>query len=1004
MSRRLLFFGSILIVVNGLASLSDAQVPPMQGVTSSNPRDRAQQWMETKSYHVARRELESIHSRTSVSPENRDVLFMLMNSAFEDKDYQEAYQWASEFLVDYPKDAERGTALLIQGVSAFQIQQINDAINALTTFLSEANGHPQRAAGYFWRAMAEIERKDWASADDDIQQCYADPLAIDYKDNALMGWALALERRGSFSQADEYLKRLLAETPHSELISDARLRLASLSLRQGSPERCLQYLQEINPSTPAQREEYLLLRAEANFQRGRYQEALEDYGSLLDQYPESPYACIAELGLAWSKLQQGNWVEAQEAFDSISVRKRDSTAYAAMYQSGILALLHNNITAALSRFDTLINRSPYDEFAERVYFQMGMLQYRNKRYREARRNFQLAARLFPESPSRAMAYRMLGEAHVAVNDFANAQHAFAQVRRLSKSPELLAGTMFQEGICLYHLGRFKSSTEIFEKYLQQFPHDIHIPEAYVWRGEALYQDGRYAEGERSYADALRLFPGNPKRMDASYGLAWCLFEQKKFSQSAASFDRFIKEYPESDRVLEASLREADCYFFMGEYGKSSALYAALAEEKKSGRHAEYAAFQLGMSYIQRGESERGIEHLRKFLVRFPASIYNEVVQFNIGWTYFSKEQYSEALRELRVVVSLYPESQLMPRVLFNIGDAFYNLKQYDSARIYYQRVIREFPSSPLVTDAMTGLQYSYEAEGKTTAALAEIDTLLRAIPTGTSHEELLMRKGDILFGQEDFGGAVLEYQKLLSLKPSRAIHAKALHQIGRAYELENNPKQAITYYEGILKSFSDTDVAPAVALALGISYIKTKQYKNAMTTLQDFDRRYPQSPLLSEMRYNLGVAYVNLRDKKTALTQFQSVIQNHSDDIFADRSRLQIARMHIEDKKFSASLDTLNGLVNRRNDDLAAEALLMIGENYLSLKKPADALQAFKDVYEQYTEYPLLVERARLGAGECYERLRDLKQAEALYEEIASTAVDPAIKKDAEERLRRLRR
>ena len=35
------------------------------------------------------------------------------------------------------------------------------------------------------------------------------------------------------------------------------------------------------------------------------------------------------------------------------------------------------------------------------------------------------------------------------------------------------------------------------------------------------------------------------------------------------------------------------------------------------------------------------------------------------------------------------------------------------------------------------------------------------------------------------------------------------------------------------------------------------------------------------------------------------------------------------------ALDTLDRVVARRNDDLAAEALLLMGENYLSLKKPA---------------------------------------------------------------------
>jgi TolA-binding protein len=657
----------------------------------------------------------------------------------------------------------------------------------------------------------------------------------------------------------------------------------------------------------------------------------------------------------------------------------------------------------MAKFDTLTVSSPYDQFAEQAYYQMGLIQYRAKRYKESRRNFQLAARLFPESSNRAQAYRMSGEASIALRDFSNAQHSFAQVRRVGGSQELLSASLLQEGISLYHLGRFRTSSETFAGFVQKYPQDKNIAEAHLWRAEALYQDGKYSDAERSYTDALRLLPKGSRRASASYGLAWTMFEQKKFSQAADAFDKFTSEYPNDEHVLDASLRKADCYFFLGQYDKSTALYEALAAEKGGSRHAEYAAFQLAMSYVQRGESERGITHLRNFLTRFPSSLYNEVVQFNIGWTYFSKDQFNEAMAEFRTVLSDYPESQLMPRVLFNMGDVFYNLKQYDSSRVYYQRVVKEYPMSPLVPDAMTGLQYSYEAEGKPAGALAEIDTLLRSAPAGSSQEELLMRKGDILFGQADFAGAVIEYQKLLAMKPSKPVEAKALFQLGRSYELENNPQQAAQYYERIRKEFYDTETAPAVFLALGIAHVKSKQYKPAVSVLEEFEKRYPDSPLLSEVRYNKGLALSNLPDKNAAVEQFQSVIQNHKDDIFADRSRLQIARLYIGKKDFKPALDTLHTLVSRRNDDLAAEGLLMIGECYLSTKKTADALQAFKDVYEQYAEFPLLVERARLGSGECYERLKDIKQARAAYEAVVTSAVDPVIKKDAQQRLKRLR-
>jgi TolA-binding protein len=345
----------------------------------------------------------------------------------------------------------------------------------------------------------------------------------------------------------------------------------------------------------------------------------------------------------------------------------------------------------------------------------------------------------------------------------------------------------------------------------------------------------------------------------------------------------------------------------------------------------------------------------------------------------------------------------MPRVYFNTGDSWYNLKQYDSSRVYYQRVLTEYPSSALVPDAMSGLQYTYQAEGKPAGAIAEIDKFLEAAPEGGSREDLIMRKGDILFSQGDYGAAALEYQSVLKLNPPRELRARALYQLGRTYQLENNEQQAVSYYEEILKNYDSTETAQSVRLMAGVSYNKLGEHRAAADVLRPFAAKYPQSPLLTEADYQLGVALMNLPDKPGARKQFQGVIDQHPDDIFADRSRLQLARMHSGAKEYKAAQDTLDRIVARRNDDLAAEALLQIGENYLSMKKPADALQAYKDVYEQYAEFPVHVERARLGAGEACERLRDTRQAADLYRLVVDNPVDPAMKKEAEDRLRRLK-
>lgn len=979
-----------------------AQVPTVEQSLFPSSKRSPDQWMDIHGYHAARQQAEELLNSATSSEDKKNVLFILSQSAFEDQEYEIAYQWSKKFMDDYPNDVYFGSALFVNGVSAFQISRTEESNSMLTRFLEKVPDHPKRGAAFFWRAMCKLEIGNEEGAQSDVKQCYADSAAYLYHDLALYGWALSLERSGKYTEAIKLLEQILRDYSSSQYINNVKIRLASIFLRIGEPEKGVVVLENVEPSPP-QRQEYSLIRAESNVQSNRYEAAQIDFSQFIDRYPKSKYTRNARYGLAWAYLRQGNYSAARKELDSLGTGN-DSLAFISLYQSAVLALLQDKQPDALVRFESLTEKSPYDRISENAYFHIGMTHYRSKRYKEARRAFQLAARLFPESINRARSYRMLGETNMALGDFSNAQYAFSRVRQLNGETQYLQPSMFQEAVCLYHLGRFKSSSDLLEEFLKRYPDEKKSPQALVWRGEALYQDGKFSEAELSYSKALQNHTDNPQRVDASYGLAWSLFEQKKFSRAAAAFSRFIDENKNDDRVLEATLRQADCFYFLGEYEKSNSLYGSVAEVKKNSRYAEYAEFQIAMAYIQRGESERGIEQLRLFITKFPESLYNEVVQFNIGWTYFSKNQFTDAIAEFRKLFHLFPQTQLMPRVLFNMGDAFYNLKQYDSARVYYGRVTKEFPSSPLMSDALQGLQFTYEAEGRPKAALAEIDTLMLASNGGISQEELVLKKGDILFSQGDFGGAVLQYQKLFGMKPNRDMMAKAYYQTARAYEMENNAPEAARYYQRVLLEYGDMDFSPNVALALGINLLKSKEYKNAAASLSRFGDQYPHSPLLSEADYNYALALLHQQKKEEVINAFQKVIDQQPDDIFADRSRLQIARVYFNSKQHRKSLDTLEQIIKRRNDDVAAEALLMVGDNYLSLSKPADALQAFKDVYDQYSEYPLLVERAHFGAGACYEKLRNKKSARSEYELVVKSGLDTAIKKDAEGRIRRLRK
>ncbi len=977
-----------------------------------NPLQESRELINNGMYQKAQWLLEDFLHNSGESENKFEGHYLLVLSFVAQKKYEDAYFASKELLkLSFP-EFYAIRLVYFNAISAFYTERYAPAIESLQKLLQQTEDNVLKFNAYYWLAASYFRSNYITQAEEYITLANQnfDSTSYDFifepvgKDDVLFLWVEILEKKGDIKQAITKLEQFIVDFEKSSLFVDAKLKLAINLMQIGKYGSALNHLNSVQPSKSTHKSIWLFSKAEAEYALSDYESASKDYKLFLNNFPAGKLTRKAKYGLAWSYLKLNDYNNSVKYFRQV-LESNDSLTESSLFQIGLILSLMDSSAAAVTTFEELIEKFPYGHYSDKAYYQIGMIRFRAGQYPEARRSFQIAARLFPDSEIRADSYRMLGELSLIVGDLSNAQFAFSQVQKFSRSDTLTAIAIFQEGVALYQLGRFRSSSEKFSEYLKKFKNHSKYAEGYFWLAEALYQDAKYGESESAYLNAIKhLKHDNPKRISALYGLAWSLFEQKKFRQAITAFDNFILESPNAAEKLEASLRKADCYFYLRDFENATKIYASLSEDKKNQKFAEYAAFQLALTYIQRGEINRGIEHLRNFLNKFPGSIYSEVVRFNIAWAYFTNEQYKKAIDEFNAFISEYPESQLMPRVLLNKGDAFYNLSEFDSAIVYYKNLIEQFPTSLLRSDAINGLQFAYQAQGRSSEAITVIEELINKQSFDTANEDLLVKKADILFEQGNFGQAANEYLKIIGLQTSELIQAKSLYQLGRCFEYENNPQKAVEYFNLVLNKYPASDYAPQAAMSIAHLLQKQKKYKEAIDYLKLFDVNYANSSLVWEARYNLGVALLNQKDLENAKKQFDKVITlAPSNEVFAYRSRLQIARMLQNRKLYHISNDTLTVIINNLSDDIAAEALLLMGENYLLLKDPKSALEAFNQVIEAFANYPLLVERALLGSGECYERLKDRNQARRVYQQIIQNPIDPVVKKDAEDRLRRLK-
>lgn len=154
------------------------------------------------------------------------------------------------------------------------------------------------------------------------------------------------------------------------------------------------------------------------YQKGSYTKAIEVFQALKEEHPLSPYAVLAELGIADSFYSDKKYSDAEANYsDFINLHPTNTNNPYAMYQIGMchfeqLMSVDRDQTEtvrAKKEFEKLIARYPESKFsamAEKVLreckrrlaeheFYVGEFYFKNDQYKAALKRFELIAREYP---------------------------------------------------------------------------------------------------------------------------------------------------------------------------------------------------------------------------------------------------------------------------------------------------------------------------------------------------------------------------------------------------------------------------------------------------------------------------------------------------------------------------------------------------------------------------------------------------------------------------------
>lgn len=443
-------------------------------------RQLAERNYEKKKWDRAKKFFAEIVNAGPKSPEYPAGLSGLAWSDFQLKEYQTAAEQFELFVKTFPESPLTAEAIYMQARSLESNQKLEAAVAVYQKALAEfaPSRYAMLSGLQAARTLFQLKKLD------EVNLAYESLLKkfpkVDNLDKILDEWALINYEAEQFDKSDEIFRRLIKETPDSDLADNARLSLAESDLiaaKLGEATKAFEAL-EASPKSDAKVQEVSLYRLiEINLELQKW-DLVEKYSqALLKRFPENEYAAFAQFHQAEAALHQ-NQVDAAQAelLKLVDSKKTSELSQATWYPRAWVLLAetyfrqkkYDEVKKTVERFRNWDAKNPFLYQAEEV---LGRSLKNQAKFAEARKVFQqiTESEHSRRTETAAKCQFLLAETLMIQEKFKEALLAYLQVDIQYKFPEWQAPAVFQAGMCHEALKEWPQALKTYQDFLKRFP-------------------------------------------------------------------------------------------------------------------------------------------------------------------------------------------------------------------------------------------------------------------------------------------------------------------------------------------------------------------------------------------------------------------------------------------------------------------------------------------------------------------------------------------------------
>jgi len=404
---------------------------------------------------------------------------------------------------------------------------------------------------------------------------------------------------------------------------------------------------------------------------------------------------------------------------------------------------------------------------------------------------------------------------------------------------------------------------------------------------------------------------------------------------------------------------------------------------------------VGAHAFEDGLYDLSIRMLDRLVDRFPSDPHVGEASLLIGQARLSQKGFQPALDAFRRAQGVTPPPGQPGEPRFWEAETLFRMKRFTDARDLYERVVAEHGSSPVAADALYGLAWSHLELKKSDVAVADFRRLLFSYPEHRSAPSATFYLARTLVDLKRPDEAVALLRAFPTKYPGHRLVPDSRYVLGQALVASGDSKEGLGELRAFAANYPNHDLAPQ-ARRLAADAVMKKGSKAEQEN--EYKQLLAQSPPTAEGLYDAGVIASKLARPRDAEAAWARLRKEFPDHALAGRAALELAQGAFTRSAWKDASVLAQSAAKSSESAVRAEALVLLGESELRLRRYATAYQAFQLAVEAPGQEPALRFRSLAGIGLVMEEQRQWTQAAKYYEEVAAKSPDTTLRNWAKER------